>query len=419
MPLKIKNILENSLSDIAGIEKNNTILSINSHQINDFIDLQFYGADDYLEIELLGDNGIYHVEIEQDWDTLLGIEPIEKPCRTCINDCIFCFIDQMRPDLRKNLYVKDDDPHLSFVYGNFLTLTNLTEKDYQKFFNQKLTPLYISVHTTNPILHKKMLRYKLKNFNIMDKLKYLSDNDISFHTQIVIIPGYNDNTELERTLTDLTNPNLNTLSIGIVPVGLTRYRTVLSDVQRVDKTGAEKILEISSKYPDTFCADEIYLLAEQEIPPDEFYEDYPQLENGIGMLRSFMESWKDLQGEFFQDLKEISLNPVFVTGKLAFPFLESVSSDIKAKTDFQSRAVMIKNNYFGEMVTVAGLLTASDIFSQVTIQENEIICLGSNIFNDNDVTLDNVSKIEFQEHFKDKIIIINEEFDDWDILPSE
>jgi len=416
MPLKIKSIGENSLAEISGIKENDTILTINSHQINDFLDLQFFGADEYLRICLINEKGYYAVDIEQDWETPLGIEPEEKLCRTCINDCIFCFIDQMRPDLRKNLYVKDDDSNLSFVYGNFITLTNLSKKDYQKFFTQKLSPLYISVHTTNPILHQQMLRYKLENFNILDRLNNLSENNISFHTQIVVIPGYNDKDELRRTLSDLTSKKLNTLSIGIVPVGLTRYRTILSKVSRVDKKGAIEILEISSKFPKTYCADEIYLLAENEIPADEFYEGYPQLENGIGMLRLFIENWECYKYEFTKDLKKNGFIPVFITGELAFPFINSICNEIHEMSKIKPRAIKIINQYFGEMVTVTGLITASDIFSQVKIKPGEVICVSSNIFNDEDITLDNVSKRSIQKHFSDRMIIIDEEFTDWKIF---
>ncbi len=209
MPITVNDIIKGSLADNSKLNIHDRIISINGNEINDFLDLQFYTADEILEIIYLDISGNEHkLEIIQNWETPVGIIPREHKCRTCANDCIFCFVDQMPDNLRNTLYIKDDDYRFSFVFGNFITLTNLSDKDISRMIEQKLNPIYISVHTTNPILHKKMLRYK-HDFNIMEKLEFLSKNGIEFHTQIVVIPGWNDGEELERTLIDLASPALN------------------------------------------------------------------------------------------------------------------------------------------------------------------------------------------------------------------
>ena len=415
MSLVVKNILENSLVYHTEIEINNRIISINNHPIKDFIDLQYYGADPVLEIifrDKFGKNKT--IVIEQDWETSLGIEPEDHKCRTCINRCIFCFVDQMRPDLRKSLIFKDDDFRFSFVFGNFVTLTNFSEADYQKIFEQKLSPLYISVHTTNPTLHKRMLRYTIKDFDIMQKLQYLSDNNIEFHTQIVVIPGWNDKSEFIRTLDDLSSPDLNTLSIGIVPIGITKFRDNLTEIDKVDYATANELIDASSKYENAFCSDEIYLLAKREIPDDEFYQDYPQLENGIGMIRMFWENWNDVKDDFILEMNKLGKEIVFVTGALFYDNLKKLSDEINLVSHIKSRVVKVINNFLGKTVTVAGLLTAQDILSQVKIGKNEIVALSSNVFNTEDITLDNITKYELKKRLQTSLMVIDEEFADWE-----
>ncbi|MCK4980798.1 MAG: DUF512 domain-containing protein, partial [Candidatus Delongbacteria bacterium] len=191
MPITVNDIIIGSLADNSKLNIHDRIIAINGNEINDFLDLQFYTADEIIEIIYLDTSGIEHkLELVQDWETPVGIIPQEHKCRTCANDCIFCFVDQMPDNLRNTLYIKDDDYRFSFVFGNFITLTNLSDKDISRMIEQKLNPIYISVHTTNPVLHKKMLRYK-HDFNIMEKLEFLSKNGIEFHTQIVVIPGWN------------------------------------------------------------------------------------------------------------------------------------------------------------------------------------------------------------------------------------
>jgi len=267
-----------------------------------------------------------------------GKMPEDHKCRECANKCIFCFIDQMPPQQRDTLYVKDDDYAFSFVFGNFLTLTNLTERDYKKIFEQRLSPLYISVHTTRAELHQKMLRYSHK-FDIMEKLHLLKENEIDFHTQIVLVPGYNDGAELEKTLADLNSLGESCLSIGIVPVGLTRFRKELNGLRTITSQEAAKLLKTSDKYERSWCSDEIYLKAGAKIPQEDFYEDYPQLENGIGMVRVFKDNWQDTYSDFYKFLNTIEKKLVFICGVLAEPviaeLIECINDDISDKAAAQ------------------------------------------------------------------------------------
>ncbi|MCK4695482.1 MAG: DUF512 domain-containing protein, partial [Candidatus Cloacimonetes bacterium] len=327
----------------------------------------------------------------------------------------FCFVDQMPANLRKTLYIKDDDYRLSFAFGNYITLTNLSQKDYDRIISQKLSPLYISVHTTNPQLHKRTFRYK-QNFNILKKLEYLSDNGIELHTQIVIIPHWNDCYELENTLKDLTSPYLKVLSIGIVPVGITKYRKSLTKISKVSSELAEQLLGISQKYSRTYCSDEIYLLADRELPNQYFYNDYPQLENGIGMLRLFSENWKNNKEKFINEIKKNDKKLVFVSGKLAYNFISEITNEINHILSNKARVFSITNNFFGETITVTGLLTASDILSQLSIEKGEIIVISSNVFNDDGYTLDNVHKKKLKYKLKSNLLIVDEEFFNWELF---
>ena len=416
MPLKIASVNKEGLAAKYGLRAGNTIISINNESINDFLDLQFHSAEEILAIYFKDNSGeLKQTEIHQNWETPIGIEPVAYKCRTCTNDCIFCFVDQMPANLRKTLYIKDDDYRLSFAFGNYITLTNLSQKNYDRIIHQKLSPLYISVHTTNPQLHQKMFRYK-HDFSILEQLKYLSDNGIKLHTQIVIVPGWNDGNELENTLKDLTSPDLNILSIGIVPVGITKYRKSLTKISKVSSELAEQLLGISQKYSRTYCSDEIYLLADRELPNQYFYNDYPQLENGIGMLRLFSENWKNNKEKFINEIKKNDKKLVFVSGKLAYNFISEITNEINHILSNKARVFSITNNFFGETVTVTGLLTASDILSQLSIEKGEIIVISSNVFNDDGYTLDNVHKKKLKYKLKSNLLIVDEEFFNWELF---
>ena len=415
MTLVITGILSDSLIENEPLTTGDEIITINGHKINDFLDLEYYAADKILEIKYRDQNNkISNLLIEKRWEEPLGIIPEHPKCKKCINNCIFCFIDQMKKHIRKTLYIKDDDFRFSFLYGNFITLTNLSKRDFDKIIEQRLSPLYISVHTTDIELHKKMLRYR-KKFNILEKLRYLSRNGINFHTQIVIVPGWNDGKQLKATLDDLTAEEMNTLSVGLVPVGLTKYRDNLVQIDGVDKKLATQILHITDEYDRTYCADEIYLLANKSIPRKEYYDDFPQLENGIGMIRLFLENWKLNKEKFIEDLSKLKENIVFITGVLFYSFLKDISQQINKILAGKSRVVAVKNNFLGKMVTVGGLISVRDLLNQVELQDNEMLALSSNIFNNKQKTIDSIKLKDLESIIGKKVLIIDEEFAEWDL----
>ncbi len=414
MPLIIDSILPGSLAAQEGLQANDIIISINENPINDFLDLQFFSAEESLLIKYENSEKVEkEIFIFQDFENPLGIIPIPHKCKTCINDCVFCFVDQIPSNLRKSLYLKDDDYRLSFVYGNFITLTNLTKKDIERIISQKLSPLYISIHTTNPALHKKLMRYKI-DFNILEKLEFLHKNGIELNTQIVVIPGWNDGNELINTLLDLTS--MDVLSIGIVPVGLTKFRNSLQKIQAVNPKLAKEIIDISNNFPKTYCSDEIYILANQQIPPEDFYDDYPQLENGIGMIRLLLENWKKNKKKFITEIQKINKNFVFITGKLAYEYFIEIAQEINSTIPNKTRVKSITNFLLGESVTVTGLLSANDILEQIDLRKDEIAVVSSNIFNTDGFTLDDIHKNEFKTKLNGKLLIIDEEFAYWELI---
>ncbi len=414
MPLRIKTVSPDSLASDFNIKPGDQIISINDNFITDFIDLQFYSADEELDIQLQNTNGKYKIHIHNDWSRIFGIIPEAHNCTQCVNNCIFCFVDQIQPDFRDTLHIKDDDFRLSFTYGNFITLTNLTSYHMQRIFQQKLSPLYVSVHTTDPELHRSILRYSIE-FNIYERLKQMIDHGIQLHTQIVVIPDWNDKANLKRTISDLNNLGTNILSIGIVPLGLTNWRKHLTPLRPVEIKEAKEIITSASGYPRTYCADELFILAEKEIPPEEYYDDYPQLENGIGMIRLLQENWKFNKQDFLAFINSFPEILVFITGVSAFQFINAISVEINRENPGKTRTVEVQNNTFGSTVTVAGLLTAKDIKEQVMIAQNEIIVFSSNLFNDDLFTLDNISLDELKQFYGNKLLLIDEEFNNWEL----
>jgi len=416
MPLLILNIYDGSLAAESDLNVGDKIVSINDHPIRDFLDLQFHAADEVLKIEYQDQNMVLRkISITQNWEKPLGIEPAKHLCRTCANDCIFCFVDQMRPENRETLYIKDDDYRFSFVFGNFITLTNLSKADMERMRDQKLSPMYISVHTANPELHKKMLRYK-HNFNIREALLYLADAGLEMHTQIVLIPGWNDGQELIDTLDFLTSDKINALSVGVVPVGITKFRKSLVHLDRISKDGAQEALDITSRYDSVYCSDEFYLLADQDLPQEEFYDDYPQLENGIGMMRMMLDNWKYNKEVFLEDLNKLGKDLVFITGTLSSPIIQNIVDEINEVYPHNVRLVTVVNEFFGEMVTVTGLLAGRDIINSAKMKKNEVAVVSAGIFNDDLITIDNISSESLRDELGGQMLAINEEFVEWDLV---
>jgi len=419
MSLKISAVQPRSLAHKVGIRKGDTIISINSMPINDFFDLEYYSNDYQLYFELLDSEGEpKFITIERVNGKTLGIEPEPHNVRICRNHCIFCFVDQMPPKMRHSLYVKDDDYLFSYVFGNYITLNNLESIDINRIVNQHISPLYVSVHTTNPELRQKMMRYK-ENYDIVKTLIELSQKGIEFHLQIVAVPGYNCGEELEKTLETLLNESIAALSIGIVPVGLTGFREHLTPLSPFNSDLALETLKIIDRYreksPIIYGADELFLLTETPIPEADYYGDFPQLENGIGMLRLTLMNYEKKRKSFIKELDKAGGNFLLLTSTLANTILQEIADDLNNHLK-QARVKVqpIKNNFFGGYVGVSGLLTASDILSQVQPLPQENIIIPENLFNTDGLTLDDVSQLELHDKLQVPILIVDPYFEDWE-----
>lgn len=379
--LVVKSVSPGSIAEELGIKPGDVILRINEQEVMDIIDYRFLIADEEVNILLQKPDGHrWLLEIEKDWDEELGLTfqhgGLGKTIR-CQNRCIFCFVDQMPPKMRKSLYVKDDDYRLSFTQGNFITLTNASERDLERIARMRLSPLYVSVHTTNPELRARMMGNR-RAAKIMEQLKYLAGAGIEIHAQVVLCPGINDGRELEKTVADLTGLWPSVRSLALVPVGLTCYRENLYPLRSFTGPEARQVIEKVHcwqdecvrryGYPLVFASDEFYLLAGENIPPASRYGGFPQTENGVGLVRLFLDQWKEEKAKLPSSIPA-GRNVLLVTGKLAEPVLEPAARRLNEIKNLTVNLVAVENKFFGYSVTVAGLLTASDIMEQVKATE--------------------------------------------------
>jgi putative radical SAM enzyme (TIGR03279 family) len=385
------------------------LISINGHKIMDIIDFQFYSADDYFEMEIRKPDGtLIKIEYDVMESGLLEIEFEDKPIRRCRNNCIFCFIDQLPNGLRRSLYIKDEDYRQSFLHGNYITLTNLTKKDFKKIIEMRLSPLFVSVHTTDEKLRKMMLgREDLPD--LMPQLKSLIEADICVHAQVVVCPGINDSAHLEKTISDLAElyPDLN--SLAIVPVGLTNHRQNLPELKPVTPPKARELLtqieklqiqfmkKLGSRF--VFPSDEIFILAGKAIPPPDYYEDFPQIEDGVGVLRQFF-SVNKLQARKLKDKPRAA----FVTGEMMANILPGILEDKFSRIENLSwEVVPVENKLLGKSVTVSGLLGGQDVYDVIRERKDDfdIVILPPNCVNQDRIMLDDW----FAQDIEDKLNI--------------
>ena len=370
-----------SLGEELGIVPGDRIITINNREIEDLIDYNFQIADQDLEIELEKASGeVWVLEVEKDWDEDLGISFQDNTfdgIRACKNKCIFCFVDQMPPDMRQSLYVKDDDYRMSFLHGNFITMSNVAEEELQRIIAMNLSPLYISIHTTNPELRVRMLKNP-KAGEVLDRLRRLVEAGIELHGQIVLVPGVNDSEELERTLKDLYELYPGLQSLAVVPVGLTKFRDRLENLRQFSASEAREVTSMIDKFrglqlekgenPLFYSADEFYVLSKQEVPALDYYADFPQTENGVGLVRLFLEEFKEIEGELPKQIPSLRLT--WVTGVSAADYLNQIAKRLVNEIKGLSIEVRtITNHYFGSTVTVSGLVTAKDILDELQNQD--------------------------------------------------
>lgn len=397
----ISNVLPDSPAWKAGLRPGDLIRAINRHSVRDSIDLLFYSDEPTLNLSIVRDNKPIKINLIRKEGEPLGIETEPFRVKRCRNHCIFCFVNQLPKGLRKTLYIKDEDYRLSFLYGNYITLSNITEADRRRIVTQRLSPLYISVHTTNSELRQKMLRAR-KPVDIMKELAWLTQNRIRFHAQIVLCPGYNDGEELRKTLNDLQRFYPYIMSIAVVPVGLTKYsKEKLSPVKREDARDALLIIQefgkkFKKKYGDplVYAADELYIKAERRFPPLKHYGDLHQIENGVGMVPLFLEEMKGVHPpERPSDRRFIT-----VTGESFYPFF--VRSLKPYITNINLTVIPVKNRFFGESVTVTGLLTGRDIIYTVSEvkQDGDVLLLPDVMLREYDgIFLDDVKVKDISE----------------------
>lgn len=373
--VRITGIEESSPLLSLGVRAGDTLVAVNKNEIRDVLDYRFYITDRNITLSLVREDGEeYEVSLRKREYDDVGLEfetPLMDKKHTCKNKCIFCFVDQMPKGLRETLYFKDDDSRLSFLHGNYITLTNMTDEDVDRIIKMHISPINISVHTTNPELRVKMMKNK-RSGEVLSYLGRLADAGISLCTQLVLCPGINDGEELMRSMHDLVALCPSLISCAAVPVGITKFRDGLYPLRTYTKEEARAVIETVNSFGD-YCrkeygsriftaADEFYLKAEMDIPSEEYYEDYPQLENGVGLIRSVKEDLRYYlaDSEPFELKKDRRV--LAVTGVAAYPTVCELSEMIKEKADRLCVDVLcVKNDFFGETVTVAGLLTATDI----------------------------------------------------------
>jgi putative radical SAM enzyme (TIGR03279 family) len=416
MGVLIKEILRDSITAQSCLSAGDTILKIDNDNVEDILDIMFFSQKDSFTVYFKDKyNNENKCLINNTFDKPLGIECELKKCRECVNNCIFCFVDQMPSGLRKSLYIKDDDFIYSFFYGNFISLTNLSQKNINKIIRQHISPLYVSIHTTNQVLHKKMFRYQ-HSFDINKTLKKFNKADIEIHAQIVLIPDVNDKEELFKTLNDLLEME-NISTIGIVPVGLTKYREGLEPLTKYTKDASERVItevefmKTNRKIMNIYIADEFFINAGIPIPDDFYYENYEQLENGVGMVRKSLENFKLLKKKFIRYFANSKDNPVFITSKSGIIAIHQILNELqKSLPQLKFKAIVIDNTLFGSDVTVCGLLCWSDIKSKLNLQIDEYPVLSSAIFNYENKTLDDFHISQIKNELNKKILVIDELF---------
>ncbi|MBU3126270.1 DUF512 domain-containing protein [Clostridium tagluense] len=425
MKNQISKILPGSIAEEIELEVGDRLISINGNAVIDIIDYKFLITDELISIEIeKADGEVWEIEVEKEYDEDLGIQFVDaildKP-KSCHNKCIFCFIDQLPEGMRETLYFKDDDSRLSFFQGNFVTLTNMKEEDIERIIRYKISPINVSVHTTDAELRKIMLNNKFAG-DVYDRLKRLAEASIKINCQVVSCPGINNGPELIKTIEDLYKLYPSIENLAVVPVGITKYREGLFNLTLYDENTArqeiECVKELQEKYineigsPFVRLSDEFYVTAGIDVPEEDFYDGYDQLEDGIGMIRM-------LRNVIDEDVADLELNHsgkfTFITGQSAYAEILKVAEKITTTNNkININVKKIVNHFFGETITVAGLLTGKDIINQLKDEKlGDYIIIPSNMLKsgyelgdyDQQIFLDNITVSDLEKSLNIKVLI--------------
>ena len=417
--MEIEKVVEGGIAAQADLRPGDRLISINGNRIGDAIDLMFYSNEQRLKLAV-GRNGSklsIEAEVEADITGDLGIVLKPFKIKACMNNCVFCFVSQLPRGMRKTLYLKDDDFRMSFLFGNYVTLTNMTAADKARIVEQRLSPLYISVHSTNPAVRGRLLGTQ-RAADILKEIRFLVDNTIRMHTQIVMCPGYNDGKELERTIADLYRFYPYVMSIAVVPVGLTAHRK--KELKPVGKEEAANALEIIHKFQARFRrkhgeaivygADEFYIKAGAEFPPLADYGDLPQIENGVGMVPQFIHQARRVKVPAPLPGADKGKKKRFVTftGVSFYPYLSKLIGRLR-KGGIDIEAVAVENTFFGTRVSVAGLLTGRDIMKTLSevLKKDDILLIPDIVMREEaEVLLDDVSRRDIEEMLGVKAVVV-------------
>ncbi len=379
-PALITKVIPDSIAAEIGFEPGDRLVAINGNQPRDLIDYQFLCAEEVLELEVIDTAGKTHqIEIEKDYDEDLGLEfdtALFDSLIQCNNHCPFCFIDQQPPDKRQSLYLKDDDYRLSFLYGSYLTLTNLTEREWQRIQNLRLSPLYVSVHATEPDIRIQLLKNPRAG-QILQQLKWFQERRLQIHAQVVVCPGINDGIHLERTLLNLASFHSKEVptvaSVAVVPVGLTRFRPTEDELIPVSPHKAQEVIQQVTSLQDKFqsslgstfawLADEWFLIAANELPDESHYEDYPQIDNGVGSIRSFLKQFSDTAGHLPQRVSPRRLT--WVVGNAVEKAFQPILHQLNSIEGLEVNMCAVSSDYWGQAITVTGLLTGQDLLQKL------------------------------------------------------
>lgn len=422
--VRITSITPDSIAYSVGIEVDDFLVSINGFDINDVLDYRFYLTEENIEVMVKRKDKELIFDIEKDQYEDIGLDfetPLMDKKQTCQNKCIFCFIDQLPKGLRDTLYFKDDDSRLSFLHGNYITLTNLKKADIDRIIKMHISPVNVSVHTTNSELRCKMMHNKHAGESL-EYLNMLANAGITINAQIVACRDINDGDELEKSLNDLSRLYPSLASVAVVPSGLTKFREGLFPLKQYDKESSRSVIDlverINDKYKEKlgknlfFCSDEFYLMAERELPDDEYYEEYSQLDNGVGMLRLFESEAELLIKMLTDEEKEISRNVSIATGESAFEFISSIVKRVqKTCKNIKCNVYKIENDFFGHTITVSGLITGVDLINQLKGKElgSELLISRSMLRSEGDLFLCGTSLNDLEKELGVKVTPIEQD----------